>query len=265
MKSNKIILASYPRSGNTFLRNILYSVYGMDSIGDVDVHSVEEWKDSDIVFIKTHELPNIFFKKFGRFPVVYLVRDGRDALVSQAYHRIQIIAPGDDYLQILRESIDALGGTYFGGWPKNVRQWSRFADVIIRFEDLIRDPQAQLSKLERIIDLPEADWTKLPTFEQLKKGEEQYVDRDMVTWQDATMHNRHALFFRKGKPGEWMSEMPKELQSLFWKKSATVMRALGYGQQGGLSDRFEDLEGKILKKGIRYSPIRRIADIFRLK
>ncbi len=250
MKKNKIIIASYPRSGNTFLRNILYYVYGLDSIGDVDIRDIDEWKTSDIIFIKTHELPGKFFELYGKYPVIYLVRDGRDALVSQAFHRINIINPQDDFLQILGESIEAHGGSYFGGWEKNVFQWSQYAASIIRFEDLIRNPKQQLQKLKKLLNLPDPDWDKLPTFEQLKQGKEHFVDRDTVITKDQKKRRRHELFFRKGQIGEWKQEMPKELQKRFWRKSAYAMTALGYEKNGSLSN-FEHLEPKIIGKGIK--------------
>ena len=253
MKHPKITLASYPRSGNTFLRNILYQVYGLDSIGDVDVASVDNWKKSNTVFIKTHELPEVHFNKFGQHTVIYLIRDGRDALVSQAYHRINIIKPGDDYLQILREAILAKAGSYFGGWAEHNYQWTRHADVIIRFEDLITNPKTQLQKIDAVFKLPKANWSKLPTFNQLKKGKEQFVEKTKILGVDNIERRRHELFFRKGQPGEWKTQMPKDLQILFWKKASYVMKAYGYRQnQDPVTDIiFDEIQKNICRSGIK--------------
>jgi hypothetical protein len=92
-------LASYPRSGNTFLRVVLHNVYG------VPTYSVYEDDDpvaqrvgpalvgyrprpadrtlmtdsTDPYFVKTHKR-----RKADGHPAICLVRDGRDAVVSHA-------------------------------------------------------------------------------------------------------------------------------------------------------------------------------------
>ena len=116
-------LASYPRSGNTFLRVVLHNVYG------VSTYSVYEDNDpvaqrvgpalvgyrpkpaertrmidgADVYFVKTHKR-----RKADGFPAIYLVRDGRDAIVSSARLRAWDQAPGDKqalFMTLLREEI----------------------------------------------------------------------------------------------------------------------------------------------------------------
>ena len=97
-----IFLSSFPRSGNTFLRNILFEVYGLKS-GEFYLDTTHPLDDDFKTFpiIKTHELPSSLDEFDVNIPAVYLVRDGRDSVCSMAHHRSDLIAPGSDYRQNL--------------------------------------------------------------------------------------------------------------------------------------------------------------------
>jgi hypothetical protein len=92
-----IWLASYPRSGNTFFRALLKHVYDVvayepypsdpalaapfkDIIGDgrLSLPLAEMSRRDDRYIVKTHDMPA------DDQPAIYLVRDGRDALLSHA-------------------------------------------------------------------------------------------------------------------------------------------------------------------------------------
>jgi hypothetical protein len=102
-----IWLASYPRSGNTYLRVPLYHYDGIAThnvYDDVPVNETERGTAEVTGFqprplplpqmaaapedflVKGHELPA------DDYPAIYLVRDGRDCLVSYAH----FIAPNSD-------------------------------------------------------------------------------------------------------------------------------------------------------------------------
>jgi hypothetical protein len=49
---SKIILASYPRSGNTYLRNILSRVYGIASTADGKIKTQINFEASEIRILK---------------------------------------------------------------------------------------------------------------------------------------------------------------------------------------------------------------------
>lgn len=92
-----IWVAPYPRSGNTFFRMLLYykcgiktySIYNdqlferigaSESVGhELLPAPLDQLKqDEKLYFVKTHNLPQ------DDNPAIYLVRDGRDALISHA-------------------------------------------------------------------------------------------------------------------------------------------------------------------------------------
>ncbi|VAW41207.1 hypothetical protein MNBD_GAMMA01-611, partial [hydrothermal vent metagenome] len=227
-------IASYPRSGNTFLRILLQEVYGIytwEGYGAESPQKVLTNKGSSNnnthTFIKTHELPDKTQSPHTKLKTIYLIRDGRDAVVSMAYHRSQIVKPGSDYIFNLSTAILAPFGTSFGGWSKHVKQWSAHADIIIKFEDLIANPIQELKKLETIIDLPAADYSKIPTFKDLQT--KQYSlgsgDSNLSAQQQ---QGRREKFFRSGKTNQWQTEIPKTLQSIFIHKHGDMLAKLGY-------------------------------------
>lgn len=223
-----ITLASYPRSGNTFLRNVLFEVYGVSS-GTflLDGHGPDaDWDRFEVV--KTHHLPGELPKKLRDRPSVYLLRDGRDSLVSFAHHRKDIVAPGSDYRQNLTEAIYAAEGSHFGGWSRHAEEWSVQADVIIRFEDLIIDPIGQCERLRTLLDLPEPKLDCLPDFESLKNGTPEYgAGKDLLesTEEQLALANK---WFRRGKVGAWKEELPADMHDLFWHLHGETMEVAGY-------------------------------------
>jgi glycosyltransferase involved in cell wall biosynthesis len=224
-----IWLASFPRSGNTFFRNVLYEVYGLESS---TFHHEKGYfldpKYASYPFVKTHLLPSQLIPNDATIPKVYLVRDGRDALISLAHHRKDIVEPGTDFEVNLLEAILAADGSYFGGWSENVKQWTQVADIVIRYEDLIQDPIKEVEKLRKIIDLPPPQIEKLPTFESLKFGNPQYGSGVNLKVRPDNPEELAAKNFRKGKKGGWKQEMSQPYQELFYELHGEVLRELGY-------------------------------------
>lgn len=225
----KCWIASFPRSGNTFFRNILYYVYGIESSTwhkETTYPIDDHYEKFD--FVKTHLLPSDLIPSDRHIPAIYLVRDGRDAMISIAHHRSDIVQPGSDFIENLREAIIAAEGSFFGGWSRNVNEWIERADIIIKYEDLIKDPQAVFKRVEKIVDLPPADWQNLPDFKSMKFGKPKYGGQTTSKNINIPAGDFSQKFFRKGKSGSWKEEMPPDLRDLFRRKHGAVMDRLGY-------------------------------------
>ncbi len=161
-------------------------------------------------FLKTHELPH------DQSPALYVVRDGRDTLVSYA-HFVRAHEPGmaarfsfDEVLRILIESRD-----HFGGWSGHVIAWRSRAGGAptewLRYEDLLDDPVASVAGgLNRLgIEAPPRGAPSF-TFQELRR--------------------RWPTFFRPGVAGSWRREMNDQAHDLFWVQHGKVMESLGYGR-----------------------------------
>ena len=126
--------------------------------------------------------------------------------------------------------------------------WARRAAIIIRFEDLIRDPLGQVERLREVIELPEPRAERLPEFAALKSGVPKYgAARD----QDVSDEEKRALaerFFRRGEAGAWREEMPEELAELFWAYHGDAMERMGYRRSGELAEPHRDLDADVRRK-----------------
>jgi hypothetical protein len=213
-------LASYPRSGNTLLRIILKRCFGFTS---QSIYSDTEFSDTlrDVVghepigddparflrlaqeqhrnlYVKTHELPPP-----DHHPVIYVVRDGRAAIVS--------------YIHFLREILkrdvapkDVIRGTVGVSWSRHVRAWAlppRPNSLIVRYEDLVMGESETLKKISAFIGAPQ--------------------QRDL----DISFKSLHALapdFFRSGSNRRNIAELDTESEALFEQIHGTTLQAMGY-------------------------------------
>jgi len=215
-------LASYPRSGNTYFRIVAQRVFGL-ATSEIYAESdlSDELKsnvgldrsastDGSPLLLKTHELPSAEAQ-----PAIYLVRDGRDTLVSFAHYVRRYVNPRigfEDALSLLVAGTFAgLGfppGVNWGGWGRHVLAWLEQARTVIRFEDLVGRPVETVGRALAGVGLDVETSTRAPTFEEL--------------------HAAMPEFFRRGQTGAWKDEMPAWMQDIFWARHGQAMRALGY-------------------------------------
>jgi len=218
-------LASYPRSGNWFLRIVLKEVFGVgsrsvypetsDSCAFDPRDGLQQRRPGEMIdgddlrLLKTHELPGA-----DSHPAIYIVRDGRDALVSYAHFAIATgEVPTDTGGDVFRETLEKMVATngYFGGWAPHVTAWTTRAapTAVIRFEDLIEKPiDVVTGALAELGIRLGPTGKRSPTFAELRTA--------------------LPTLFRRGKVGAYADEMPKELEDLFWARSGSAMRRLGY-------------------------------------
>jgi len=251
---HNICIASYPRSGNTFLRHILWDVFGIFSWNNYNRYCYirdcvnnpwirphdtfringRSYEPDDLAsllpsrVIKTHDLPGKTKPFLRTRPfVIHIIRDGRDAVVSEAHHRSDIIQQGSPFLMNLEEAVTAREGSHFGGWSENVRAWLRKANLVIHFEQLVAEPEHITMILASKLGLPEPDLSKLPTFESQRAGKGAFVTSEKeIQYRDEFPK----LFFRKGESGVWRDEMPLNLQEQFLNLHGKTLDALGYLQ-----------------------------------
>ncbi|WP_084669071.1 glycosyltransferase [Spirulina major] len=226
-----IWIASYPCSGNSFFRILLHQFSGFSTYTNYDKKtsisqnlrsivgyqplpmSQEKMQNaSELFFIKTHELPS------DQSPAIYLVRDGRDALVSYAHY---IFANYPEQIcdrtfdQVLRDLV--ISSNHVSGWSGHVLTWTQrqAPTIILRFEYLIQHPHPQdiihyaLQRLNINQDIISQD-AKIPEFKDSKK--------------------EYLSYFRNGQVGQWLTEMPMDIQAEFWKKHGYAMQKMGYSQ-----------------------------------
>ena len=153
VKSKFVWLASWPRSGNTYLRTILWHCFGLHS-GSIYpdefsgnkklqeyVGHIEDKKSlfvaGNIPLIKTHEAPT------DASPAIYIVRNGEAATLSlcQFYPETP--------LEIVIE-----GRHRFGTWASHLqlwKPWERPNTLLLRYEDMVSDLPGSLDKISHFL------------------------------------------------------------------------------------------------------------------
>lgn len=225
-------VASFPRSGNTFLRIILHRLYGVRTSTVYDVDGVAARLGADLIgfterpgeladlraadephFIKTHRQRDADVDEQDH--AICLVRDGRDALVSWARQTSE-----DDpnrYEAELRTKIlrDTPVGT--GSWGSNVPELAataRRASHRVALRGLDPRPVGRGPTGHHPAGAPFDGAARCfdPSLNQLRRHDDR--------------------FFRRGRTGSHHDELPASLHDLFWSRpdNQAAMALLGDGQ-----------------------------------
>ncbi|MDP5081408.1 MAG: sulfotransferase domain-containing protein [Winogradskyella sp.] len=230
-KPQDIFIAGFPKSGNTWMQNLIAGIqYGIETsmLPDKltqelvpDVHGKHYYKRfNDVMFFKTHELPR---KEMRR--VIHLVRDGRDAMASY-YAMNQAIKN-----RITLEEMFVQGkGIYPALWHEHARKWLENpfnSDIlIIKYEDLIRDACTELKK---VVAFAKIECTEEVIYRSIKGNSFQEMKKkEKVFGWDNKDWDKNENFIRKGKIGSYKNEIPIELIKDFQKKSLSELQFFNY-------------------------------------
>jgi hypothetical protein len=215
----KVWLASYPRSGNAFLRMILNAVFGIKS---TSVYSAEDsamaerpWhaqlvgyagefrrvksisNPNEWIAVKTHDPPS------DSEPAIYVVHDGRAAIVSY-FHFVRAFADTFPPLQDLIE-----GKVWPGSWSQHLKMWNpkeRANTLLLKYEHLKSDPRRCCKEISMFLNIPQkAEFTQ--EFDEL--------------------HRLDPSLFRAGNNELNIAEMSSYVEQ-FDRLHGAVMKQLGY-------------------------------------
>jgi hypothetical protein len=158
--------------------------------------------------------------------VVYLVRDGRDAMVSY-YHYLLAMQEKIDFLEMVRTGCHTPCK-----WHEHVEAWlsnphaSRM--IVIKYEDLIKDAVTEMKRFCEFADIEREEShismiTTSASFNKLQNKERHIgMGTKHSNWQDGK------LFFRRGKVGSFRDEMPEPVLQCFLDEAAQTLKKLGY-------------------------------------
>ena len=214
-------IASYPRSGNTFVRVILHQAFGLRTYSvhndNTDIgadpstrHIVghlalpKSWNadqartDGELWVVKTHDAPQESDK------TIYIVRDGREATLSYFNYLHMYTKQEATLVEVIAGAVD------FGGWSEHVLAWNpleRGHTLLLRFEELVADPESHIRRIADFLDL-EPIAVSLPSFSDL--------------------HRANPKFFRSGRTSSWTSAFDQNTHSFFWLLHYEAMTRYGY-------------------------------------
>ena len=170
LRPEDVFLASYPRSGNAWLRFLVLEMCGQQATFDsayTDVPYIGGQSRAPALLpsggrlIKTHETYLPVYRH-----AIHLVRDPRDVVISyfrymQRIERI-VIEPTDDVAATFDRFIDTFLAGHadaHGTWQNHLESWldasrsGRCRTILLRYEDLRADPVGKVLELGRWMGL----------------------------------------------------------------------------------------------------------------
>lgn len=172
VETTDAFLASWPRSGNTWLRYMVAQALwpqtqwdlpmldrAMPSISNTNISKLLRQMDPDKPRIfKSHDA---FRQYVLNGKVVYIIRNGRDSLLSMYHYRKQMDSLSIPLSDFLHKS---LAGEYrWGAWHTHVEAWYAQKDhpnvQIIRYEDLRNDTVGTLRQILSFFNHPRDEET----------------------------------------------------------------------------------------------------------
>lgn len=226
-----VFIVGYPKSGNTWFQDLITMViYGVPPalapplLAQTlvpDVHSRPFFQRyATPMFFKSHSLPRPEYRR-----VVYLVRDGRDAMVS-LYHHFCAFRSSVDLMKMVCDETQLP----HGAWHKHVNAWLanpfQAEMMVIRYEDLKQDPVTELERFCAFAGMKrERSLLELvaheTVFEKMQRREMRLGEGDLE-WP------KNRLFRRRGIIGSYKDEMPPEILAFFMADAAETLRKCGY-------------------------------------
>ena len=204
-------LASYPRSGNTYLRTILWHCFGLRSASiycndlgrnrelEAYVGHIERDADGKLSFpigsiplVKTHHPPH------DENPAIYVVRDGRAASVS-----LWKFYSGKLPLTEIIEGRHA-----FGTWSNHLQAWKPYErqnTLLLKYEDMCADLPGALKEISEFLEKDILE-VEIPA-----RGTVAGVDGRWVTTES-----------------DWKSEISGDLLERFNELNKEMLRKMGY-------------------------------------
>jgi len=251
-------LASYPKSGNTWLRFMLANIIaGGPPACSADVSrlipDIHRRGDLDGVsgdlFVKTH------FMRTGKHPMiadtaraVHVVRHPRDVLLSALnYRRMEGVIEGLTDEQYARAFIAGSGDPLwaklgYGSWTAHAASWSQATPwpvLTVRYEDLKADTAGVLRRVLGFVGLDASDAAVAravaqSTFDNLRALEvRERASKTPGLFPGSGADTRAGrFFFNKGTSGRSLDTIRPGLDASFDARFAPALARLGYPPEG---------------------------------
>ena len=229
-------LTSFPRAGNTWMRYmLLYALFPdepwelpeiEERMPIIDRHDIRKairrMGNAPYRLFKSHEQFQPYYLS-GR--TVYIVRDGRDSIVSYYHYR--------QHMNNLKMSLSeyvarSLRGEFrYGSWQDHVRGWMAHAShpnvLVVRYEEMVADPGAQLRRVLEHFNLSVSDERIAAAVERSSVDQ---VNKGFARW--ASQHSRQFSGGLGGGTGKGRKLLSQADLELFERYAGDLLRELGY-------------------------------------
>jgi hypothetical protein len=231
-----VFIASYPRSGSTWLRFLLYDV--------ITKHNNEFRKlDTDIPYIGSHHDAPAFLQNAGRLikthehyreeyrRAIYILRDPRDVLISNFFFYNKPALPGVGIHEFTARFLKGKVNPY-GQWNKHVYGWLNsplelgHQLLLLRYEDLYMNPQFEIARILNFLNI-ERDSTAIQAaianngIATMREKE----NRDRGCAEERSQWGR---LVRRGQVGAWRELLDRSDLALVEELYSDALRHCGY-------------------------------------
>ena len=250
VRLNDVFLASYPRSGNTWMRFLLSELI---SGQPADFGTVET--TIPYIGIQSRRVPALLpnggqvFKTHEQYRVeyqraVYLVRDPRDVAVSNYERERASLSYVDQGLDHFLERYVRGRTNPFGSWQTHTQSWlnsplfERGALLLIKYEDLRSNPEETLAGVADFLGL-QADSGAIRnavlnnTLSNMRLKEDRRIAKVGYSGKPGLLES--VRFVRQGSVGGWSKMLTERQSALIEDHAGTLLQILGYAKGQGHS------------------------------
>jgi len=243
---NDAFIASYPRSGNTWLRFVLFDILaagqtsGFDEVNhlvaEVGLHGpAQPLLPGSGRLIKTHEAYRKQYRK-----AIYLVRDVRDVVLSEfAYQKALGWVP-DDFDHFMRQFVRGEVNP-FSPWQEHVPGWvdSPLAHtpnfLLIKFEEMRRNTEAIVSQVLDFLGVmvePQSVRDAIANNSLQRMQEKEQSQPQLSRAVPAGSHGEETRFIRRGSTGGWRNRLTPMQVEFMEQHAGQVLEQMGYVLSG---------------------------------
>lgn len=222
-----IFICGYPKSGNTWVQNLMASLlFGLEPryltdrlVQEVvpDVHQSRFYQRFfDTAFFKTHHTCRDRYRR-----IVHLIRDPRDVAAS-FYHF--------DRARGQAVSLDRKTESVIESWRAHTQSYLELAgrtpSLLLRYEDLLSQPQIEIERLLEFCKLERSMEIKTRSIEGNQFSS--IADRERKFGMANPRWPSEKAFFRKGQAGRYAETLRKDDVHAIESSLADLMSEMGY-------------------------------------
>ena len=247
--NDNVFLASYQRSGSTWLRFLLCEALTKGTADfksvKITIPDVRHFARGPLLLgggrlIKTHEPYRREYKK-----AIYLVRDPRDVVISlHAYDR-----PDENMDDFVRAFVAGKASPH-GTWRRNVASWlhSPLAEngklLLVKYETLRADTEATLASILRFLGVTAdreiiANAIANNNLQRMRAKEDRALASGVEVSGEPMRSRGRSV--RRGSVGEWVEKLTSQQTRLIEDHAGEMLSALTYPSMLGLSQGLDNV------------------------
>ena len=236
VRETDCFLCSYPRSGNTWMRHMIAAAVRPESKGDFSqleaffptlnrnglAEKLRGMEGRPYRLFKSHEP---FLPHYLKGKVAYLIRDGRDVMVSYHHYSDALCRKPIELSQFVRDCVDERRQR--SSWSAHVRGWMAHMAhpnvLIVRYHDMLEDAERELRRVLAHFQIEAEEHAIREAVEASQVG---HINK--VFEQSATLRDKSFDGGLGGGGGKGKQLMDAATMAYFMADAEGLLRELGY-------------------------------------